>query len=266
MQDESPYRPPSASLDSKGTDQWIRAQVLPFAVFICLNLLLAIFTTFFGTANPSAPWWLKKPEHWLYPIQTIVCLWLLLQRWKCYEFRWSTKWCLAGVVFGLIGIGFWLLPTIAYERLGLTGQTEGWQKWLGLAEREKGFNPAEVFGDGTPAYWAALIMRFVRAVVVVALVEEIFWRSFLMRFVMDWEGSYWKRPFGQASWRSYAIVTGLFMVAHAPIDYAGAVVYGSLTYLLCVWSKNLGACVVMHAVANLTMGLFAVIHGKYGLW
>ncbi len=266
MQDESPHRPPSAALDSKGTDQWIRAQIVPFAVFIGLNLVLQIFEHFFGSSNPAVPWWRHWPEQWLYPIQTVVCLWLLAQRWKYYEFRWSAKWCLVGVVFGAVGIGFWLAPTIAYERLGLQGQAEGWQKWLGLASRNKGFNPAEAFGAGTPAYWAALVMRFIRAVVVVALVEEIFWRSFLMRFIVDREGSYWKRPFGEASWLSYAVVTGIFIVAHAPVDYAGAFVYGSLTYLLCVWSKNLGACVTMHAVANLLMGLFAVIHGKYGLW
>ena len=60
--------------------------------------------------------------------------------------------------------------------------------------------------------------------------------------------------------------TGLFILVHAPVDYAGALVYGSMTYLLCVWSKNLGACVVMHATANLLMGLYAMAYGKYGLW
>ena len=48
--------------------------------------------------------------------------------------------------------------------------------------------------------------------------------------------------------------------------YAGAFVYGSLTYLFCIWSKSLGACVVMHAVANLLMGLYIMQTGKYGLW
>jgi len=32
------------------------------------------------------------------------------------------------------------------------------------------------------------------------------------------------------------------------------------------WSRSLGACVVMHAVANLLMGLYAVGYAKYGLW
>ena len=87
-----------------------------------------------------------------------------------------------------------------------------------------------------------------------------------MRLLLDWEGKYWKQPFGKPSILSFAVVTGLFVVAHAPIDYVGALIYGSLTYLLCVWSKNLGACVVMHAVANLLMGLYAVNFGKLGLW
>jgi hypothetical protein len=56
------------------------------------------------------------------------------------------------------------------------------------------------------------------------------------------------------------------MLAHAPVDWAGALVFGSLTYGLCVWSKNLGACVVMHAVANFLMGVYVMAYGKYGLW
>jgi membrane protease YdiL (CAAX protease family) len=63
----------------------------------------------------------------------------------------------------------------------------------------------------------------------VALAEEIFWRGFLMRFVCDWEGDFWKQPFGRADWRSYVIVTLVFMLAHGSPDRAAALVYGSLT-------------------------------------
>ncbi len=87
-----------------------------------------------------------------------------------------------------------------------------------------------------------------------------------MRLAPDWDGDYWKQRFGRGSWLSYGAVTGLFVVAHAPIDYAGALIYGSMTYLLCLWSRNLGACVIMHAVANLLMGIYAVKTGTLGLW
>jgi CAAX prenyl protease-like protein len=171
---------------------------------------------------------------------------------------------MVGVVFGAVGIGFWLLPSMLYDAWGLSGKTDGLLATFGVTERNEGFDPG--LFEHPAAYWSSLIFRFLRAVVVVALVEEIFWRGFLMRFVLDWEGDYWKQPFGKHRWLSYGIVTGLFMTAHAPIDYAGAFIYGSMTYLLCIWSKNLGACVMMHATANLLMGLYIMATGKYGLW
>ncbi len=146
----------------------------------------------------------------------------------------------------------------------MTGEPRGFEKWLGFAARTDGFNPG-VF-ENPAGYWFSLGMRFVRAAVVVALVEEIFWRGFLMRFVLDWDGDYWKQPFGKPSWLSFAVVTGLFVAAHAPVDYAGALIYGSLTYFLCVWTKSLSACVVMHATANFLMGCYIMAYGKYGLW
>jgi hypothetical protein len=188
----------------------------------------------------------------------------LLKNWRYYEFRWNAKWSLLGVLFGAAGIGFWLLPTIVYDRLGLTGETQGWLRWFGVQQRIDGFDP-HVFSDPA-AYWTSLVLRFVRAAIVVALIEEIFWRGFLMRFMADRDGSYWLQPFGRHTWSGFAVCTLAFTIAHAPVDYAGALIYGSLTYLLCIWSKNLGACVIMHATANFLMGCFIMAYGKYGLW
>lgn len=248
----------------RNPDRLMKAHVVPFAVFMGFLLLLQLCDSLFGWDHPSAPWWQRDISHFIYPIQTVASIGILIYFWRSYRFDWDWKWSLAGVVFGAVGIGFWLLPTTFYDAWKLSGETEGWMKWLGIAKRDEGFDPG-IF-ENSAAYWGTLAMRFIRAVVVVALVEEIFWRGFVMRFCMDWEGDYWKQPFGRAHWKSYLIVTVLFMAAHAPIDYAGAFVYGSLTYVLCVWSKNLGACVIMHAVANFLMGFYIMAYGKYGLW
>lgn len=44
------------------------------------------------------------------------------------------------------------------------------------------------------------------------------------------------------------------------------VIYGILTYIVAVKTKSLAACIVMHGVANLLMGLYALEYAKYGLW
>lgn len=245
-------------------DELTKAHVVPMAVFIGFLIVLQLYDSLFGWDHPAAPWWRRDVAQWLYPIQTIAGIGLIAFYWKKYTFQWSWKWSFWAVLFGAVGIGFWLLPTTLYDFWQLSGETEGWMKQVGIAKRDEGFDPG-IFQNPV-AFWGSLLMRFVRAVVVVALVEEIFWRGFVMRFCMDWEGDFWKQAFGRAHWKSYLIVTALFMAAHAPIDWAGAFVYGSLTYGLCVWSKNLGACVVMHAVANFLMGLYIMAYGKFGLW
>ena len=241
------------------------AYVLPLAVFMVFGLIGQFVGEGMLWEHAKAPWYRHWPEQLFYPIQTLVSLVVLAFFWHHYEFKWSAKKVLIGILAGLVGIGFWLLPTILYDRLGMTGKPDTFfEKLTGLAPRRDGFDPG-VF-DHAGAYWASLIFRLLRAVVVVALVEEILWRGFLMRFLVDPDGDYWKVPFGKPAWISFFVVTGAFILAHSPVDWAGAFVYGSITYGVAVWTRSLLACVVMHGVANASMAAFALTYGKYGLW
>jgi len=254
----------SAKPATQDPEQLTRAHVVPFAVFMSFMFLLLLVGSFIEWKHPDAPWWRQDPAQFVYPIQTLVTLGFLIHYWRYFTFNWSVKWSLVGVVFGAVGIGFWLLPTMLYDAWGLTGKTEGLLSFFGVMERKEGFDPG--LFQNPAAYWTSLIFRIFRAAVVVALVEEIFWRGFLMRFICDWEGDYWKQPFGRPHWLSYGIVTGMFIFVHTEPDRPAAFIYGSLTYLLCIWSKNLGACVVMHCVANFLMGVYIMKTGNYGLW
>lgn len=257
---------------SSGADQlrvqesslWVRAQVMPYVLFMGFLLLSQFGGELIEWNHPAAPWWRRWPNQWIYPLQTVVCLGYLIRHWRFYEFHWNLKWSLIAVVFGAVGIGLWLLPTTLYDHWKLEGETTGLMKWFGVAERKDGFNPHEL--EHPAAYFFSLVMRFLRAAVVVAMVEEIFWRSFLSRFVHKMDGSYWKLAFGVHSTKIMLVTTLAFTFAHAPVDYAGAICYGLLTYLLYVRSKNLGACVIMHATANFLMGCYIMAYGKYGLW
>ncbi|MFC4994563.1 CAAX prenyl protease-related protein [Rubritalea tangerina] len=216
--------------------------------------------------HPDAPWWREWPEQWMYPIQTLIIAVVLAFFWKHYTFR---PWKGSGlaVLFGVAGIGFWILPSWLYDHYQFTEETVGiWSKF-GLAPRDDGFDPSVLNEEfGLSGYWLSTLFRFLRAVVIVSLVEEIFWRGFLMRFLLDRDGDYWKIPFGKPSWLTYAVTTGAFMLIHAPVDYLGAFIFGSMMYYLAIKTKSLGACVIMHGVANLLMGIYALQFEKFGLW
>jgi CAAX prenyl protease-like protein len=140
-----------------------------------------------------------------------------------------------------------------------------WAEWFGLAAREKGFDPT-LFRDHPFWHGAALVMRLVRMVLVVPFVEEIFWRGYLMRYMQADGGDFQRIPFGRHSWPAFCISTVGFMLVHDPTDWLGALGFGSLAYLLAVRTKCLGACVFMHAVANLLLGIYVLATRQWGFW
>ena len=240
------------------------AHVVPMIFFMVVGGVLSLAMGLMFQKHALDPWWKSDPEQWIYPVQTLATLAVLGFWWRQYELKWSTGKVLFGALMGVVGIGLWLLPTQCYEWLALEEEPTGLLKWLGVMPRREGFDPG-IF-ESPSAWWAATGFRFLRAVVVVALVEELLWRGFLMRYVLKPDGNYWKIPFGTFSWKSVVIVGILVMLIHQPVDYAGALVWGSLMYIVAVKTKSLMACVVMHGVGNFLMGWYALAFEKYGLW
>jgi uncharacterized protein len=237
------------------------AHILPLAGF----LLFTSLPGFFLVENTALPWWRHAPEQWVYPLQTLVIGGMLFYFRKHYTFKPFRGLGLA-TLLGIVGIVLWLVPAWTYQKLISAGYSEqGWWEWLGLAERTDGFDPS-FFSEHTFWYVSALVMRFIRMVVIVPLAEEIFWRGFLMRYVQADGDSFQKVPFGKHSWPAFGIVTGCFMIAHNNVDWVGALIFGSLMYWLAVRTKSLAACVLMHAVANLLLGAYVVYTRQWGFW
>ena len=240
------------------------AHILPISVFMGFMLVIPVLE-FFGLAmnnRDAYPWYMYAPEQWLYPLQTVVCLILIKKYWVHFDVG-SIRNLNFAILMGVIGITIWVLPGHLYDAMNMGA---GWWKFLGFTERSDGFNPSDFMGQNDNLYWFAVLMRFVRMVVVVAIVEEIFWRGFLMRYILDRDGNYWNQPFGRFSIKSYLIVTLLFMLIHSPSDYFGAYIYGSITYFVAVKTKSLCACIIMHAVANFLLGCYVLKTENFGYW
>ncbi|MEM7385453.1 MAG: CPBP family glutamic-type intramembrane protease, partial [Verrucomicrobiota bacterium] len=71
---------------------------------------------------------------------------------------------------------------------------------------------------------------------------------------------------GAYKWSTLAITVVLFVLIHQPADYFGAFVYGSLACWVAIRTRSLFACVWMHAIANLILGLYIMWSRNWGLW
>lgn len=237
------------------------AYVLPLLLFTLMGSLPGMCRI----ENSELPWHVRAPEHWVYPLQTILCAAVLLFFRRHYAFK---PWRGLGLAFllGIVGIAIWVAPALLRETLIRHGhEAASWWPWLGLAERLKGFDPT--IAQDSPLRFSLVVgMRFARMVLVVPFVEELFWRGFLMRYLMTEDGRFERVAFGIHRWRVFWIVTLAVMLIHNSEDYLGAFVWGALMYLVAVRTKSLGACVFMHAVGNLALGLYVMKTHQWGFW
>src|SRR5688572_30808428 len=94
------------------------AHVAPLAVFLGFVALVPLVSV----ENSMLPWWRHAPEHWIYPLQTIVVGALL---WLCrahYTFPPLRGFPLA-IALGIVGILWWCLPAFLWQKLHASGTT-----------------------------------------------------------------------------------------------------------------------------------------------
>jgi CAAX prenyl protease-like protein len=143
--------------------------------------------------------------------------------------------------------------------------------WVGLERL-----PYPKFGDATggrqafdpgvlaPATRAAfLAVRFLGLVLIVPVMEELFWRSFVNRLVIDTD-DFGRVPIGKVTLASAAVTAGLFAASHP--EWLPALLTGLAWAWLLHQTRSISACVVSHAVANLALGVYVMATGSWGLW
>jgi uncharacterized protein len=131
---------------------------------------------------------------------------------------------------------------------------------LGAAGVPLGFNPLFLPGRGVQI--GMTFFRIAGAVLVVPLMEEMFWRSFLIRYIIN--KNFDTVPIGIFTWASFLITVTLFGLEH---NYILAGIMAGIFYNLLLYrTRSLAQCVLSHAVTNLALAIYVVLTGKWQFW
>ena len=97
---------------------------------------------------------------------------------------------------------------------------------------------------------------------VVPLMEELFWRGFLIRWLINED---FKRvPIGAFTWSSFFITTVLFGAEHH--EWLAGVICGGLYNWLLYARRNLVSCVIAHVVSNAALAAWVLTTGDWRFW
>lgn len=222
------------------------ARILPFAVFMAFILLQEIGkgVTAWGDLFPD-----RRMLMFVYPARAVVVgslLFLLRHHYSEIKLRdlLVPGDAIAGVVTGLAVFFLWI--------------NMDW-KWASIGAGA-GFDPT-VFQPG----WERVVVigfRMAGSVIVVAVMEELFWRSFFLRWLID--SDFKAIPLGMFTWGSFIGTAILFGLEHSMI--AAGIVAGLIYNLLLYYRKSISCCILSHAVTNFSLCIYILNTRNYHLW
>ncbi len=222
------------------------SRVLPFAVFLALT----------GCQDYCG----GTGRYWFYLLKTVAAAWMLWElRSVIPEMQWKPSWeaVLTGaVVFGIwVGLEGWYPPLDGLLKpIGLMGGEPG--------KPSAGWNPHLQFGEGSVAAWFFVAIRITAASLVVPPLEEVFFRSFLYRFLV--RADFLSVPLGLFALMPFVLCSVLFGLEHR--EWLAGILCGLAYQGLVCWKKRLGDAIVAHAITNCLLGLWVTWRGAWQFW
>ena len=108
-----------------------------------------------------------------------------------------------------------------------------------------------------------LTFRVASAVLLVPVLEELFWRGWLMRWLV--QGDFLKVPLGTLSPASFWLVAVLFASEHGPYWEVGLAAGIAYNWWI-VRTRNLADCILAHAVTNACLSAYVLMSGQWQYW
>jgi uncharacterized protein len=236
----SPAEP--ATVASAGAPPDILPYVAPIFAYIALGGVESFLPQIEGRTDPVwyliaystkvaivgfLAWWFRATWNDLRPSPNIATLWLA----------------------AFIGLVVWMLW------VGL----DGLYPMLPFQGQRVGFDPYRL----TPlSRWIFIVVRMAGLALLVPLIEELFWRSFLIRWLID--PDFGRVSIGQVTPIAAVVSSAFFALVHP--EWLPALLTGLLWAWLLWWTRSLTACVVSHAVANFALGIYVIVAHEWKFW
>ena len=216
------------------------ARIVPFAAF--MGLLVA------RGALPADGAWGIDPR-WVYGVTVGVVGGLLAYFWRDYGELVAQAWPSLTEIALAVGVG--IVVFALWIQLDAP--------WLTIGSPSAVFVPLDAQGA---LIWPLLIVRWIGAALIVPVMEELFWRSFLMRWIQSpqFESVVPQR----VALKAVVLSTFVFMLAHTL--WLAAIIAGLAYAWLYVRTGKLWVPVLAHAVTNGVLGIWVVLTRNWAFW
>lgn len=223
----------------------IGARIVPFILFILAPVPQALFG--------------EEYKFWFYLAKTLLGAWLVWETWPFVkEMRWAISW--EAMVVGVGVFVMWVGLDPFYPPLSDLMSKHDAAKQAATAPLP--WNPFLQFKDSAGMAWFFVAVRILGSTIVVPPLEEVFYRSFLYRYIAkpDFESV----PLGKFLLVPFLITAAIFASTHQ--QWLAAILCGFAYHGLVLYKKRLGDAMTAHAITNFLLGIYVVWRGEWQFW
>ncbi|WP_372795267.1 CAAX prenyl protease-related protein [Pontiella sp.] len=110
--------------------------------------------------------------------------------------------------------------------------------------------------------WFAFWVHMFGSTVIIAIIEEFFYRGFLYRWM---QGSpFFSIDAGKLHWPMLTLISLFFSVSH--FEVGAAIICGFAYGLLYIKTRDIWAPIIAHGTTNFVLGLYVLKYGQYHFW
>lgn len=213
----------------------------PFIVFLLLTLL----------QSKSG----EGGRYWFYLAKSVVVGWML---WVFRRAIGEMRLKFSGEAIA-VGIGVFVLWVGLVPILQVFGLDASWA--VRKPAEVQPWNPFLHFENAILA-WFFVAVRIVGSTVVVPPMEEVFYRSFVYRYVAKQD--FQAVPIGQFYWTPFIVASVLFGFGHH--EWLAGILSGFAYQGLVCRKKRLGDAIAAHGITNFLLGLWIIYKGAWHFW
>ena len=203
------------------------ARVLPFVVFLVL-------TSCQGSLGPES-------HFWVYLAKCVIGAWMIWVTWPLVsEMRWAISF--EALIAGTLVFILWVALDVLYPKFSQPNDSWDLQKQ---------------FGSLSVMVWFFAGVRLVGSTLLVPMLEEVFYRSFLYRYILapNWIFT----AYNSFAVKPFLITSIVFGFTHQ--QWLAGIVCGMIYQLLVIRTNRIADAITAHAVTNLLLGAWVITQG-----
>ena len=223
-------------------------RVFPFLFFIAFMVIESLIDYLSKYFAPLATF-AEYDSYIFYPIKTVLVAIVILLLWNRYSEIDIKKGCTAKNL--LIGFFSGAAVFVLWINMDMKSAT---------MSEPKPYNPF-IFNNSI-LFYLIISFRLFGSSVVVPVFEELFWRSFVLRYIINTK--FEDVPIAKFTWVSF-IISSIFFGLEHNLWLAG--IMAGLSYCLVLYyTRSLFIAILSHGTTNLLLGIYVITTENWQFW